>query len=285
MISSPLPPQVDRIIGMALDEDLMNGDVTCRLTVPKGHVSKGDAIAKQPLVVSGEDVFTRVMHRVDPAIEVVSRVAAGDRVAPGEIILSVEGPTASVLMAERVALNFLQRLSGVATLTRAYVDALQSGSRCRITDTRKTSPGMRFLERRAVVHGGGRNHRADLGGGILVKENHIAAAGSIEAAVKQCLAGAPHSLRVEIEVETLDQLRQALDAGAEGVLLDNMSNDLLQKAVTIAAGRAILEASGGVSLAAVADIAKIGVDVISVGALTHSYPAADISFLVEGAAG
>ena len=279
-----LPPLVARIVEMALDEDLGNGDVTCRLTIPDGHISTGEAIAKQSMIVSGEDVFALVMRRVDPSIEVVHRVRSGDSASSGEVLLTVSGPTTSLLMAERVALNFFQRLSGVATLTRAYVDALPVGGQCRITDTRKTSPGLRYLERRAVVHGGGVNHRADLGGGVLIKENHIAAAGSITAAVKGCLRGAPHPLRVEVEVETLDELKEALDAGADAVLLDNMSTATLAEAVKIGRGRAILEASGGVSLETVAAIARTGVDVVSVGALTHSYPAADISFLIEGTA-
>ena len=277
----PLPPQVLKIVEMALDEDLMNGDVTCRLTVPKGHTSTGRAIAKQKMVLSGEDVFELAMHRVDPTIKVERKAMSGDRVAVGDVVVEVTGPTGSLLMAERVALNFLQRLSGVATLTRAYVDNVPEGCPARITDTRKTSPGMRFLERRAVVHGGGNNHRADLGGGILIKENHIAAAGSLTRAVSACLNGAPHPLRVEVEVETLEQLEEALAVGADGVLLDNMSPDLLKKAVAMGKGRAVLEASGGVTLETVGKIAETGVDVISVGALTHSYPAADISFLIE----
>ena len=281
-MNAPFPPQVTRIVDMALDEDLANGDVTCRLTIPDGHISKGEAIAKQSMVLSGEDVFAWVMKRVDPAIEVVRHIESGGQISPREVLITVEGPTQSLLMAERVALNFLQRLSGVATLTRDYVNALPEKSKCRITDTRKTSPGMRYLERRAVVHGGGINHRADLGGGVLIKENHIAAAGSIAAAVKRCLSGAPHPLRVEVEVETLDELKEALAAGADAVLLDNMSISTLIEAVELAKGKAILEASGGVSLDTVGEIGKTGVDVISVGALTHSYPAADISFLIEG---
>lgn len=282
MMIAPLPPQVTRIVEMALDEDLANGDVTCRLTIPEGHTSTGKAIAKQSMVLSGEDVFALVMKRVDPAISVTHHADSGQMIKPKDVLLSVEGPTASLLMAERVALNFLQRLSGVATLTREYVNALPKESTCRITDTRKTSPGLRYLERRAVVHGGGVNHRADLGGGILIKENHIAAAGSITAAVKRCLGGAPHPLRVEVEVESLAELEEALTAGADVILLDNMSLSELTEAVKIGRGRAVLEASGGVSLDTVGEIGRTGVDVISVGALTHSYPAADISFLIEG---
>ncbi len=278
-----LPPRVVQMIDIALDEDLGNGDVTARLTVPPDHISKGRVIAKQTLVVSGEDVFATVMGRVDPQISVRLRCTAGQAASPGDLLIEVEGPTRSLLAAERVSLNFLQRLSGVATLTRAYVNALPPQSKTRITDTRKTSPGLRFLERRAVVHGGGANHRADLGGGVLIKENHIAAAGSVTEAVRRCVQGAPHPLRVEVEVRNLRELADALGASASAVLLDNMSLKELREAVAFAEGKgAVLEASGGVTLETAGDIAACGVDIISVGALTHSYPAADISLLIEG---
>ena len=279
-----LPPRVLNMIDIALDEDLGNGDVTCRLTVPSSHVSKGRVIAKQDLVVSGEDVFCAVMNRVDPSIKIELRCAAGDFVKSGSLLMAVEGRTRSLLAAERVSLNFLQRLSGVATLTRSYVDRLPAGSRTSVTDTRKTSPGLRFLERRAVIHGGGNNHRADLGGGVLIKENHIAAAGSVTAAVHRCVEGAPHPLRIEVEVRDSAELDEALSAGASAVLLDNMSLEDLRSAVAQAEGKGVvLEASGGITHETVADVAACGVDIISVGALTHSYPAADISFLIEGA--
>lgn len=184
-------------------------------------------------------------------------------------------------MAERVALNFLQRLCAVATLTKQYVDQLPRNSKTRITDTRKTTPGLRLLERDAVLHGGGCNHRVDLAGGVLIKENHIAAAGSVTRAVEQCLRGAPHPLKVEVEVRSEAELEEALTAGAQVVLLDNMTPDEIQRCVNIANHRAFLEASGGVTLDRVAQIAATGVDAISVGALTHSAPACDISFLLD----
>jgi nicotinate-nucleotide pyrophosphorylase (carboxylating) len=282
-MTAGLPPRVAQLIDTALDEDLGNGDVTARLTVPEAHQSKGRAVAKQSLVISGEDVFELVMHRVDPNIAVSLKMRASQFAKQGDVIVEVAGPTRSLLAAERVALNFLQRLSGAATLTRAYADRIPKGSAAVVTDTRKTSPGMRFLERRAVVHGGGGNHRSDLGGGILIKENHIAAAGSITQAVTACLKGAPHPLRVEVEVRNLKELDEALLAGATAVLLDNMSEADLKAAVQRTAGtNVVLEASGGVTLDTVAAIAECGVHIISVGALTHSYPAADISFLIEG---
>jgi nicotinate-nucleotide pyrophosphorylase (carboxylating) len=184
-------------------------------------------------------------------------------------------------MAERVALNFLQRLSGIATLTRRYVDRIPEGASAVITDTRKTSPGMRFLERRAVVHGGGRNHRPDLGGGILIKENHIRAAGSITVAIQRCRAGAPHPLKVEVEVTNESELKEALDRETDAVLLDNMTLAEVRRCVEMVAGKALVEVSGGVTLETVEDLARAGVDVISVGALTHSAPAADISLLID----
>jgi nicotinate-nucleotide pyrophosphorylase (carboxylating) len=275
------PPNVESIIKLAIEEDLGRGDVTSRLTVPRGARSRGRAIARSPLVVSGGDVFEAVMHGVDPGIRVDRVRADGERAAAGDVLLAVEGDTGSLLAAERVALNFLQRLCGVATLTRAFVDALPAGSRTRIADTRKTTPGLRFLEREAVRHGGGANHRADLAGGILIKENHAAAAGSVGEAVRLCRAGTPHPLRVEVEVRSRAELEEALAAGADAVLLDNMGPDELARCAGLARGRAVVEASGGVTLASLAAIAAAGVDVISVGGLTHSAPAADVSFLLD----
>lgn len=278
-----LPPRVNQMIDIALDEDLGNGDITTRLTVPCNHVSKGRVVAKQHLVVSGEDVFLAVMHKVDPSITAEVKITAGNLAEAGEVILEVTGPTHALLSAERVSLNFIQRLSGAATLTRAFAGRLPKDTKAVVTDTRKTSPGLRFLERRAVIHGGGNNHRADLGGGVLIKENHIAAAGSVTAAVRSCIAFAPHPLRVEVEVRNFGECEEALAAGATALLLDNMSLSELSRCVTRAAGTGvILEASGGVTLETVADIAACGVDIISIGALTHSYPSADISFLIEG---
>ncbi len=279
----PRIPGIEQLIDMAIEEDLGRGDVTTRLTVPPDLKDTGRAVARQDFVLSGGDVFAAVMHRVDPDIDVALSAPDGERIASGDLLATARGKVSSLLMAERVALNFLQHLSGVATLTDEFVKRLPKDSTARITDTRKTSPGMRFLERRAVLHGGGYNHRADLGGGVLIKENHIAAAGTLGEAVRACRAGAPHPLRIEVEVQNEDELKEALAAGADAVLLDNMRPAQLSRCVEIVGGRAYVEASGGVNLDTVAAIANTGVDAISVGALTHSAPVADISFLLQGA--
>ncbi len=268
---------------LAIEEDLGRGDVTTRLTVPTNLETTGRAVAREDLVMSGGDVFATVMHRIDSQISVDTLVEDGGSGTADSRLIETKGKVASLLMAERVALNFLQRLCGVATLTRKFVDALPDGSGVRITDTRKTTPGMRFLERRAVLHGGGHNHRVDLAGGVLIKENHVAAVGSMEAAVRQCLDGAPHPLRVEVEVRSEEELDQALRAGADAVLLDNMSPEDLERCVGVVRGRAFVEASGGISLDNISAVAVSGVDAVSIGALTHSAAAADISFLLDGA--
>jgi nicotinate-nucleotide pyrophosphorylase (carboxylating) len=282
-MTTSLPPSVIAIIELALDEDLGRGDVTSRLAVPEGASGRGRVVSKQELVVSGLDVFAEVMTRVDPIVVVEPLAADGDRVADGAAILEARGPLASLLMGERTGLNFLQRLCGVATLTRRFVDSLPAGSKTRVLDTRKTSPGLRYLEKRAVLHGGGANHRPDLGGGVLIKENHVAAAGSLSEAVARCRRGAPHSLRVQVEVRDRGELEQAIAAGADAVLLDNMGPRRVRECVELAAGQVMLEASGGIGLHNVADLAATGVDAVSVGALTHSAPAADLSFLIDGA--
>jgi nicotinate-nucleotide pyrophosphorylase (carboxylating) len=277
-----LGPQALRLIDMAIEEDAGRGDVTTRCAVLPGATGAGRVVAKADVVLFGAAVFEAVMRRVDAGIAVARRAADGDRLRTGDVALTVEGPLASVLTAERTALNFLQHLSGVATLTRRFVEALPPGATAVIADTRKTTPGMRALERAAVLAGGGRNHRPDLAGGVLIKENHVAAAGGLEAAISRCRAGAPHTLRVEIEVRNEDELSRALAAGADIVMLDNMGAEEIRRCVALAKGRAVIEVSGGVSLDNVAALAASGIDVISVGALTHSAPAADLSFLLEG---
>jgi nicotinate-nucleotide pyrophosphorylase (carboxylating) len=276
-----LPAAVLRIIELALEEDLGRGDVTTRAIVPEALAGRGRAVARQDLVLSGADVFAAVMRQVDPAVRVGQRFADGDRVAAGGVLLEASGPLGSLLMGERVALNFLQRLCGVATLTASFVERLPTGVSTRILDTRKTTPGMRFLEKRAVVHGGGSSHRPDLGSAVLIKENHIAAAGSVTQAIELCRKGAGGELPVQVEVQSLSELEQALAAGADAVLLDNMQPDDVRACVAAVGGRAFVEVSGGVGLENVGDYALAGVDAISVGALTHSAPAADISFLVD----
>ncbi len=279
----PLPPSAHAIIDLALAEDLGTGDVTTTATVPPGTRARGTLLAKAPGVLSGLAVAAAVFARVDPTVEFRPLAADGQRIAPGDPLADVAGPASSLLAAERVALNLLQRLSGVATLTARYVDAV-AGTNARVVDTRKTSPGLRALEKAAVRHGGGHNHRFGLADGVLIKDNHLAAIGGpdrVRRAVAAAREHAPHTLRLEIEVTTLDELRQALAAGADVVLLDNMDLPTLRQAVALTAGRSLLEASGGITLDTLRAVAETGVDLISVGALTHSAPALDLSLDFE----
>lgn len=275
------PPTVGQLIDMALEEDLGRGDVTTRLCVPEGASSDGHIIAKQDLVAFGLDIFEEVMHRVNHNIVLQFSCSDGDKIPKGTQMGIASGQTASLLMAERVALNFLQRLCGTATMTAKFVDAVAPTQHVRLVDTRKTTPGMRYLERCAVLAGGGNNHRVDLGGGILIKENHIKAAGSIAEAVTQCKQNGPHLLMVEIEVTNQNELTEAINAGADVVMLDNMTNEEMKQCVCLVNGKALVEASGGVNIDTVAGIAQTGIDIISVGGFTHSAPAADISFLIQ----
>ena len=283
MTPSPYHPNTLALLDLALAEDIGGGDITSSLTVPPGRQARGRLLAKMAGVISGLDVAGEVFRRVDPAIVFTPLVADGDAVAAMTSVATVEGPAGSLLAAERVALNLLQRLSGVATVTARYVEAVRD-TKARIVDTRKTTPGLRALEKAAVRHGGGHNHRFGLTDGVLIKDNHLAAVGGanrVACAVAQARQGAPHTLRIEIEVTTLDELAQALAAGADIVLLDNMEVSALREAVAMTAGRALLEASGGVTLETVAEIAATGVDLISVGALTHSAPSLDISLELD----
>jgi nicotinate-nucleotide pyrophosphorylase (carboxylating) len=275
-------PAVRRLIELALDEDLGRGDVTSRVTVgAQGPHITADMIARQPIVAFGVDVAAAVFALVDPGIAFEVHAPDGTRVDRGGLLATVRGPAHGVLAAERTALNFVQRLSGVATLARRYADAV-AGTRARVVDTRKTTPGFRALEKAAVLAGGCRNHRFDLGSGILIKDNHIAACGSVRAAVEAAKAGAPHPLRIEVEVTNLGELDEALAAGAEIVLLDNMTPAQVEVAAARAHGRDVLvEVSGGVTLATIADYARAGADLISVGAITHSAPAVDIGLDVR----
>ena len=275
-------PAVRRLIELALDEDLGRGDVTSQVTLgAEGPLVVADMNARAAIVAFGLDVATAVFALVDPAIEIERHVADGARVEAGALLLTVRGPAHAVLAAERTALNFTQRLSGVATLSRRYADAV-AGTRARVVDTRKTTPGFRVLEKAAVLAGGCGNHRFDLGSGILIKDNHIAACGSVRAAVEAAKAKAPHPLRIEVEVTNLGELDEALTAGAEIVLLDNMSPSQVEVAAARAHGRGVIvEVSGGITLATIADYARAGADLISVGALTHSAPAVDIGLDVR----
>lgn len=267
------------LIDRALAEDVGGGDVTTNLLVPEGATGRALLTQKAPGVVAGLKVCEAVFHRVDPAIRWRAHTDEGVYRRDGGLVAEIAGPSRSILTGERVALNFLQRLSGVATLTAAYVREV-AGTNARILDTRKTTPGLRLLEKQAVLAGGGHNHRAGLYDAILVKENHSAMAGGVGEATQRALAAAG-DLPVVIECATLDEVREAVAAGAPQILLDNMTNRELSAAVELVGGRALLEASGGVSLETVRGIAETGVDFISVGALTHSAPALDVSLLIE----
>jgi nicotinate-nucleotide pyrophosphorylase (carboxylating) len=266
------------LIDAALAEDVGGGDVTTDLLVPADATGRALLTQKAPGAVAGLRVAEAVFHRVDPSLRWHAHVEEGAWREDG-LVAEVAGHSRSILTAERVALNFLQRLSGVATLTARYVQAIE-GTGTRILDTRKTTPGLRVLEKQAVLAGGGHNHRAGLYDAILIKENHAAMAGGVGEATRRALAAAD-GLPLEVECATLAELQEALAAGAPRILLDNMTNDQLREAVTLTGGRAELEASGGVSLESVRGIAETGVDYISVGALTHSAPALDVSLILE----
>jgi nicotinate-nucleotide pyrophosphorylase (carboxylating) len=267
--------QVKQLIQASIEEDLGRGDVTTEATIAEHVISRARLSTKQEIVLAGMEVFIEVYTALDKAVHIKASHYDGELLAAGTVIAELEGPARSLLAGERVALNFLQRLSGIATLTRRYVDAV-SGYRVEIVDTRKTTAGWRLLEKYAVRVGGGKNHRHDLGDGVLIKDNHIVAAGGIKQAVAMARKHSHHLLKIEVEVETLEQIEEALQAGAEVIMLDNMSPTLLAEGVKLIGGRAIVEASGGISLESVVDVARTGVDLISVGRLTHSAPAVDI---------
>jgi nicotinate-nucleotide pyrophosphorylase (carboxylating) len=275
---SVLAEQIPVLIQRALDEDAgERGDVTTLATIPADLHYSGTMLAKAPGVVAGLVVAQQSFLQVDPTVEFTPLVADGTQVAPGMQIATVNGPARALLTAERVALNFLQRMSGIATATNRYVAAV-AGTRARILDTRKTVPGLRLLDKWAVVLGGGHNHRIGLYDMAMIKDNHIAAAGGITAAVQRVRAQWGHALPVEVEVGNLEQLGEALTLDVDQIMLDNMGLDAMRAAVEMSAGRVPLEASGNVSLETVAAIAATGVDYISVGKLTHSVEAMDISF-------
>ena len=273
------PDRVRSLVRAALDEDLGRGDLTTDVIVPESARARGELVAKQELIVAGMDVARAAFQALDPAVKWEPEAREGDRFFPGTVMGSVTGRARALLTAERVALNFLQRTCGVATLTRRFVDAV-AGTRARIRDTRKTTPLLRFLEKYAVEAGGGTPHRSGLDAAILVKENHIRIAGSVRQATLRALAGAG-GREVEVEVERVDQIEEAIRAGAHMVLLDNFTPDQVRMAVELVAGRVPLEASGGVRLENVRAYAECGPDYIAVGALTHSAPAADISLEIE----
>lgn len=281
-MTAAVEPDVRALIDLALNEDVGTGDITSIATVPADRTATAIMLAKDNGVLSGIDVAQEVFRTVDPDIEFRAIKRNGDALQHRDEIAVISGNARSLLTAERTALNFVQRLSGVATISARYAAAL-TGSNSRIVDTRKTTPGMRLLQKRAVIHGGGSNHRFGLADGILIKDNHLAAIGGdnrIADAVTAARTTAPHTLKVEIEVTSLDELRLALDAGADIIMLDNMDTPSIMEAVSIRdshANNALLEASGNITIERLPELGKTGVDLISAGALTHSAPSLDIS--------
>ncbi len=268
--------EMDELFRLALLEDVGSGDATTLSIIPPGLEASALVFGREPFILSGSKPFRRIFELLDHEIRIECPFPDGDRIDPNVAVFRLEGRARTLLTGERTALNFAQRLSGIATLTRKMSHAV-AGTGCQLLDTRKTTPLWRSLEKEAVRHGGGRNHRFGLAGGILIKDNHIAAAGSIKEAVRRAREGAPHTLRIEIEVESIGQLDEAVASGADIVLLDNFTLDMLREAVAIGKGRVVLEASGGVSLETVRSIAETGVDFVSCGALTHSARAIDLT--------
>ena len=270
---------IREIVARALVEDLGTGDVTTQALFRANVPASGTIVAEEPdgLVLAGLAVAVEVFAQVDPSLACIPSFADGDRIPAGATVLTVTGDGRSMLQGERVALNFLQRLSGIATLTAKFC-GLVKGFKTRIVDTRKTTPGLRDLEKWAVTLGGGWNHRHSLADGILIKDNHLAlAGGDVAGACRLARERAPHGLKIEVEAKTLEEVRAALDGGADIILLDNMDVPAIRKAVELIKGRAMIEVSGGVTLSNVREIAAAGPDIISVGALTHSAPAVNLS--------
>ncbi len=275
MAPFPASPLIDRLIDLALEEDLGAGDVTTQALIPPDLMGEAHIRAKERLVVAGLPVAAQVFHKVDSSLIFEPQAEEGQEVEPGTVLALLAGPAAPILIGERVALNFLMHLSGIATFTRRMV-SLIAGSPAALMDTRKTTPGMRLLEKYAVRLGGGHNHRLGLFDAVLIKNNHLAAVGSISRAIRLARENAPHPLQMEVEVTDLAGLQEALDAGADVIMLDNMDEATMARAVAITGGRARLEASGGMTRERLPQVAATGVDFISMGALTHSAPAVDI---------
>lgn len=269
-------PSVLDLIKRALEEDAGNGDITTTSTIPKNAVAYGRYIAKEDGVLCGMPIVRAVFDELDETIDLDVKFNEGDHFKKGDILAEVRGNARSVLTGERVGLNLLQHMSAIATKTADAVEKVK-GYKAKITDTRKTTPGLRYLEKLAVRVGGGTNHRYNLSDGVLIKDNHIVAAGSITNAVTAARNAVPHTLKIEVEVENFDQLEEALNAGADIIMLDNMSCEDMKKAVEFVDGRAYLEASGNMGERELSEVAATGVDIISIGALTHSVKALDIS--------
>ncbi len=269
----------EKLIRLALEEDIGSGDVTTDALIEPDHVARAVIIAKESLVLAGLQVAREVFTTLDPAMSFDTTFQDGDRVESGDEMLTAWGRLQALLTGERTALNFLQRLSGIATLTRKYVDCV-AGSNVRLIDTRKTTPGWRRLEKYAVRVGGAYNHRLGLYDGILIKDNHIVACGGIREAVARVRNSRPYLLRIEVEVSDLNQVKEALENGVDIIMLDNMDLSDVKRAVRLVDGRALVEVSGGVTLDTLPEVANVGVDVISIGALTHSARAVDISMRI-----
>lgn len=286
MVPTTLTPRaLQEMVSAFLAEDLGRGDLTTLATVNPEARTRGRFLAKQPCVIAGLDVARAVFAELDPHVAMEARLGDGEAAAAGAIIATLHGRARAVLSGERVALNLLQRLSGVATLTRRYVDLIR-GTRARIIDTRKTTPGLRLLEKYAVTVGGGHNHRMGLDDGVLIKDNHIALAGGLREAIHAARSSVAHMHKIQVEVEDVDQLREALKLGVDALLLDNMDPATTREAVAIVrknpdGERIVIESSGGITLATVREYAEAGVDLISVGALTHSAPSVDVSLELE----
>lgn len=266
----------DHLILMALEEDISSEDVTTNAVMREAKQGRADLICKQDGVIAGLNVFQRVFELLDDKIQVKMYYKDGDNVKKGDLLAEVTGDIRAILSGERTALNFLQRMSGIATYTRSVVELLE-GSGIRLLDTRKTTPNMRIFEKYAVKAGGGFNHRYNLSDGILIKDNHIGAAGGVAQAIRMAKEYAPFVRKIEVEVENIDMLREALEAGADIIMLDNMSHEDMKKAVEMVGGRAETECSGNITKENIAKLADIGVDYVSSGALTHSAPILDVS--------
>lgn len=271
---------IETIVQNALAEDIGFGDVTTNSIVPTDKLGRGVLLSKEPGVIAGLDVAELTFRLVDPTLTIVRHIADGDQVPKGQVLMEVTGSARSILTGERVALNFLQRMSGIATRTAKFVEMVRYYN-AKIVDTRKTTPGLRILEKYAVVVGGGRNHRFGLFDAVLIKDNHIEIAGGVKNAIIAARHQIPHTMRVEVEVENMEMIDEALEVKADIIMLDNMTPEQMDAAVEKIAGRALVEASGGITEETIVEIAKTGVDYISIGALTHSIKSLDISLDIE----
>lgn len=269
-------PTLQSQVARALEEDLGAGDITTSACIDREVLGRAEMRAREPLVLCGVGLVSEVYAQLDPKVVIEIRRDDGSALATGDVALSISGPAASILEGERVALNFVQRMSAIATRTRACVAAIPAGCTTRIADTRKTTPGLRALERYAVRCGGGHNHRDNLGSAVLIKDNHIAACGGVRTAIERARAFAPHTSRITCEVGNPQELQEALAARADVIMLDNFDDADLPAAVALVAGRALVEVSGRIRLERVATIARAGVDIISVGAITHSAGSIDL---------